>query len=331
MRRRMDAIVGLVLILAGAAVVLGTLWLKGSAFGGEEMVVDARFREIGQLVTGNAVKIRGVTVGQVASIELDPRSDAVLVGMRIERDVSLPADPVVVVSPRSMFGDWQVEIHPRGRFPHYEYHDGADPNVLPGYSLPDISQITAVADRIAENLAVITERVEVAFNEEAALNLQRAIENIGDVSEQLSVLVNSQQQTMDELADNFAETSRDMGEAAASVQRAFGRVDAALANGELDAIVANVEHASAQVDSLSAVLLQASGEFREVVTSADQAIRSFDEMTGRVNDGHGTLGRLLQDTLLYNEVIESNTALQELLRDIQANPRRYVQFRFFGR
>jgi phospholipid/cholesterol/gamma-HCH transport system substrate-binding protein len=203
--------------------------------------------------------------------------------------------------------------------------------VIPGYSLPDISQITAVADQIAENLAVITERVEVAFTEETALNVQRAIENIQEVSEQLSGVVHSQQRTMDELASNLAETSRAVTGAANTAQRTFAQVDEILADGELNAIVRNVGRASVQLDSLTSVLLHASSDFREVVTAADEAIRSVDRITGQVHDGHGTIGRLLQDTLLYDELIESNAALQDLLRDVQENPRRYIQFRFFGR
>jgi phospholipid/cholesterol/gamma-HCH transport system substrate-binding protein len=310
MKGRTEVAVGSVIVLAVAVIVLGTIWLKGKDFGREEMVLQAGVSEIGQLVTGNAVKIRGVTVGRVTRIALDPRGDGVLVVMRILRDVPLPADPVVVVSPRSMFGDWQVEIHPRDRFPTFEFHDGPDPNVLPGYSLADISQMTAVADRIADNLAVITERVEVAFTEQAALNMQRAIENIQEVSEQLSAMLQSQQRTMDELGSNFAVTSRNVAEAAASAQQAFVRLDGALAEGELDAIVADI---------------------RAVANSADDAMRSFEDITRRVTEGHGTLGQLLQDSALYAELIQTNAALQDLLGDVKENPGRYVQFRFFGR
>src|SRR5690606_21550348 len=98
--------------------------------------------------------------------------------MRIDADVVLPPDPVVLLSPKSMFGDWQAEIHPRMQFMRYDFAEPRDPNVLPGYALPDMSRLTAVADRIAENLAVVTERVEIAFTEETAMNVRRAIENI---------------------------------------------------------------------------------------------------------------------------------------------------------
>jgi phospholipid/cholesterol/gamma-HCH transport system substrate-binding protein len=330
MRRRTDIVVGGVIVLAALLIFGGTLWVKGSELGREEMTIEAQFREVGQLVRGNAVRLRGVPIGRVEDIYLPLDTDGVVVRMRIRSDVRLPPDPVVILSPRSMFGDWQAEIHPRSRFPRYHYAGGNSPERLPGYSLPDISQLTAVADQIADNLAVITDRVEIAFTEETALNVRRAIENIQDVSEQLTGLVGQQQQTMDGIATSLAATTTTMGDAAATVQRAFDRVDRALAQGEMEQIVESVQRASVQIDSLTAVLMHAGTQFQDVVVRADNVFRSMDAMTAGIGEGRGTLGLLLQDTLLYQELLESNAALQALLDDIRENPRKYIRLRIFG-
>lgn len=329
-KRRTEIMVGGVMVLAALLIFGGTLWLKGAQFGREDVIVEARFREVGQLQRGNTVALRGVPIGRVERIELEPDGEGVIVGMRIGRDIHLPMDPVVVLAPKSMFGDWQAEIHPRTRYPRYHYATAIHPETLPGYSLPDIAQLTAVADQIAENLAVITDRVEIAFTEETALNIRRVIENIQDVSEQLTGLVDQQQQTMDGIAGSLAATTTTMGDAAATVQRAFDRVDRALERGELEQIVESVHRASVQIDSLTAVLMHASTEFRGVVNRADHTFQSLDAVAAGIGEGRGTLGLLLQDTLLYQELLESNAALQALLDDIRENPRRYIRLRIFG-
>ena len=151
--KRTEVAVGFVILLGIAVVFFGTLWLKGTRLGEREMTIHARFLEIGQLLDGNEVKLRGVSIGRVERIALEPGGGGVIVTMRIAEEVPLPADPVVLLSPESMFGDWQAEIHPRSRFPQYTYAEAPDPQVLPGYSLPDISRLTAVADEADADLA----------------------------------------------------------------------------------------------------------------------------------------------------------------------------------
>lgn len=329
MRRRSEVIVGVVILAGLALTFFGTLWLKGAALGREELVLEARFREVGQLMQGNAVKVRGVPIGRVSDVYLEPGGDAVLVRMRVRADAPIPPDAVVLLSPESMFGDWQAEIHPRGRFPRYDYLESLDPEVLPGYSLPDMSRLTAVADRIAENMAVLSDRFEIAFTEETAVNIREAVENIQQVSEQLTSLIGAQQRTMHEIADNLETTTKALGDAVQTVHRVSMHVEAAIASGELTSIVDNMERATAQVDSLSGMLLAASRDLRSTMARADTAFHAIGSVMADVEQGKGTLGRLVQDTTLYGDIIRTNTLIQALLRDFQENPRKYINLRIF--
>jgi phospholipid/cholesterol/gamma-HCH transport system substrate-binding protein len=329
MKRSTEAIVGATILLGIVVVVLGTLWLKEFDFGKEEVVIEARFREVGQLLKGNMVVLRGVRIGRVDAIQLEPGGDGVIVRMRIDGGVVLPPDPVVLLSPKSMFGDWQAEIQPRLQFLRYSYAEPRDAAMLPGYALPDISRLTTVADRIAENLAIVTERVEIAFTEETAMNISRAIENIEEVSAHLSGLVSNQQLTMDAVAANLAETTRTLGDAAETVHRTFAQIESAIAQGELASIVDNVERSSARMDSVTAALVRVSEDLSTVLTTADNTFRSLDAITTNLNQGNGTLGKLIQDTTLFAEITATNARLQLLLEDVRQNPRRYINLRIF--
>lgn len=329
MSRRTEVVVGAVILLGLVVIVLGTAWLMGVDLGREEIRVQALFREVGQLQVGNTVKLRGVPIGRVEAIELDSGGTGVLVMMRIKRDVPLPEDPVVLLSPESLFGDWQAQIFPRSRFPRYSYAESPDPGVLAGYSLPDISELTAVIDEIAGNLATLTDRVELAFTEETAINIRLAIENIQEVSGQLTGLVGRQQRAIDEVAAGLSRTAELLGGAAASAQRAFLQVEAAVADGALAEIVGNVQRATAQVDSLSTELLAASREFRSAMAHADSVMDAVGAIAERLERGEGSLGRLFQDTTLYTDLVRSNVLLQELLADIKENPGRYIRLKIF--
>lgn len=328
-RRRSDVWVGAVVLLGIILVVLGILWLKGSGFGREEQTVQARFREVGQLLTGSNVKLHGVPIGRVQEISLDPTGGGVIVTMRIRSDAPLPEDPVVLLSPESMFGDWQAEIVPRRDFPEYAYAEPRDATTLPGYSLPDISRLTAVADQIAQNMAVLSERFEVAFTEQTADNIRAAIENIQRVSERLTGMVGSQERAVNELADKLREATETLGQAAETVQRAFAQVEVAVGEDRLIQIVQNVERATARTDSLTAELLVMSEDLRRAALVADSTLTAVGAIASAAQRGEGSLGRMLQDTTLFVGLRESSLELQALLRDIRENPRKYITVRVF--
>lgn len=329
MTRRNEASVGLVVIAGILLVVFGTIWMRGLRLGHEEVTVMARFHEVGQLLTGSSVKFRGVPIGRVENIALEPGGAAVIVTMSVSGDVQLPDDRVVVVAPESLFGDWQAEIVSRAQFPHYAYAGTRDPAVLPGYALPDMSRLTAVADQIASNLATISERFEIAFTEETAHNIREAIENIQEVSAQLTSLVGSQQEAIEEVARNLEQTSEAAGQAALTMQRAFEEVETAIGGGRLTGILQNVESATARTDTLAALLAAASQDLRVTAARADTTFAHISGIASAMERGEGTLGMLLRDTALYYNLVEMNVEVQALLRDLRENPRRYINLRIF--
>jgi phospholipid/cholesterol/gamma-HCH transport system substrate-binding protein len=329
MTRRNEVMVGLAVIFGILLIVFGTIWMQGIVLGREQIVIQARFSEVGQLLTGGTVKFRGVPIGRVQSIELDPTGAAVIVTMNIAEYVRLPEDPVVILAPESMFGDWQAEIAPRARFPTYAYAESPTPDVLPGYSLPDMSRLTAVADEIAGNMASISARFDLAFTDETAANIREAIDNITEVSEQLTGVVSKQQLAIEEVAANLERTSEAAGAAAITMQRAFAEIETAIGDGRLGTIMQNVERTTSRTDSLVSILVSASHDLRATAISADSTFRQVSTLAAAVERGEGTLGLLLRDTALYISLVDTNVEVQTLLRDIRRNPRRYINLTIF--
>jgi phospholipid/cholesterol/gamma-HCH transport system substrate-binding protein len=329
MNRRNEVTVGLVVIAGILTVVFGTIWMRGLRLGHEEVTVRARFSEVGQLLTGSSVKFRGVPIGRVENIALEAGGDAVIVTMSVSGDVRLPEDRVVILAPESLFGDWQAEVVSRSQFRFYDYAESRDPNVLAGYALPDMSRLTAVADQIARNLATISDRFEIAFTEETARNIREAIENIQEVSQQLTGLVGSQQVAIEEVARNLEQTSEAAGQAALTMQRAFAEVEQAIGGGRLTGIVQNVERATASTDTLAGQLAMASRDLRATAARADTTFSRIGGIASAMERGEGTLGLLLRDTALYYNLLGMNVELQALLSDIRQNPRRYINLRIF--
>jgi phospholipid/cholesterol/gamma-HCH transport system substrate-binding protein len=262
---------------------------------------------------------------------LDPDGTGVLVTMSIRNDVRLPLETVAVASPESMFGDWQVELASKTSpdFAFFDYPEPDSSGVMPGYALPDISRLTAVAAQIGGNLDSLVNRFETAFTLETATNIAQAIENIEKVSAELTSMVSSQQTALDTVAANLSRTAVSAGQAAETLDRTFAEVEAAIADGRLTGIVENVRASSARADSLTTELMAASRDLRRMASGADTALRRVGTIAAAVEKGEGSLGRLLADTSLYYTLTESTVQLQALLKDIREHPRKYINLTIF--
>lgn len=329
MTRRREILVGLVIILGIAVSVLGTLWLKDATFGRGTRQVEALLLEVGQLMDGNAVKLRGVAIGRVDGISVEPDGTAVRVFMSIRRDVVLPGDPAVLLAPESMFGDWQAEVVSRAAYPQFEFLDNSEDGTFGGYALPDFSRLTAAADQISQNLGVLSDRVEEAFTEETAQNIATAIDNIQDVSERLRQLVEVQAGAFSNLATEVESAAVELGEAAHAGHLAFQQVDEILGSPGTDSLIMDAQATASNLKTLTAELNNTTSDAQQLLYRADSTFARLDRITAQIEGGEGLFGRLMSDTVLVYRAQDVLIQLSVLLEDLRANPQRYVRISIF--
>ena len=329
MKRRREAMVGFVIVLGLFVAVAGTLWLQGFEWGRETVEIDALFRDVGQLKEGDIVRLRGVNIGRVHAIAVEPGGEAVRVRLRIDADIPLPRDAVALLAPESMFGVWQAEILPRSRFPHFEYIETDELGVLAGHALPDISRLTATADQISQDLAVLTERITIAFTEETALNVARVIDNVEGMSRQLAELVNQQGAVFEEVAGEVQIATREISQASIAARRGFERVDELLGAGDVELLLADARATAENMRELSAGLGETNERVQGIMARADSSLARFDRVAASIEQGDGAVGRLLSDPTLAVRMEESLQQLMLLLEDVRENPKRYVRLSIF--
>lgn len=325
-----ELLVGLVIIVSGLTAVLGTLWLKGTNFGRPQIEVSVLLRGVGQLNEGNAVKYLGVRIGRVEDITVD--GIAVRVSLLLDQDMVLPPDPAVVLGPESLFGDWQAEIVSRveyPRFPFYDVPEGESPNVLGGYALPELSHLSASADLISENLADLTDRLGLAFNDSTAAAFASAIANLDTISLEIRALV-VQQSAIARSVTASADTALFEIERAATVaRRSFERIESILTDAQIDTIVANVRVASTGIQEIVTNLAESTGGIAATIERADSTFARLDRISARIESGQGALGRLLVDSTLAIRAEDVLAQIDLLLQDLRENPRKYVRLSIF--
>ncbi|MBT8405401.1 MAG: MCE family protein [Gemmatimonadetes bacterium] len=329
-----EALVGLVILVGIAVTVIGTLWLKGTNFGRPSERVDVLVQEIGQLSEGNQVRVRGVPVGRVMSFEVEPGGQAVRILLLLDRQVDLPEDVGALIAPESLFGEWQVELVSRSRltFNYFEVPPGSEHDGVPalgGFTMPDITRLTAAAFDISQNLSVLTDRVDRAFNEETADNIRLAIENIEAASQNVRQLIDQQATTFADFTAEVERAATEIGAAAAMGRQFLENADRLVASGQVDSILVNVEAITENLDELSGNMASATDGLDRTLARADSAFARVDRLSARVERGEGVLGQLMTDSVLVGRAGDVLQQLDLLLADLRENPKRYVRLSIF--
>ena len=69
---------------------------------------------------------------------------------------------------------------------------------------------------------------------------------------------------------------------------------------------------------------------KATIARADEAITEVKNLVAAANSEQGTLGKLLKDNSLYNDINHTVNSADSLLIDLKANPKRYVHFSLWG-
>ena len=89
-----------------------------------------------------------------------------------------------------------------------------------------------------------------------------------------------------------------------------------------DSVLGNTQRLTA---NLSAI------DVAEMTAKVNQTLANVEEMTRKLNSNEGTLGLLMRDATLYNNLSSTAADADSLLRDFKAHPKRYVHFSVFGK
>jgi phospholipid/cholesterol/gamma-HCH transport system substrate-binding protein len=333
-RRVNDAVVGVTVLVVMAVLIGAILWLNQSAVGERRDKVVARTRDVGGAGLGSPVMIRGVRSGRVDQVTLGA-DGWVVVRLALDPGIAMPDDPVVLLQSSSLFGEWQATLTGASGVPPdrdlraaIEEARGAG-DTLPGALLPDIAQLTAVAGRIAGDVAEVADRVRTVFDDSAAAELRGTIRSVAEVSSELQRTVARQSRNLDSLSVDVQRGVRDLSVAAAVIDSVARRVDASTSRGEIQAIVSTVQQAASELLATSRQLRSLSVDVQRTQVRVESAVANADSVFTKMNRGEGTMGRLVNDPGLYRNSDSLMVELRALVADIRQNPRRYFNLRIF--
>ena len=306
------------MILGVVLLITGLNYLKGFNPLSKQIHLFAVYDEIEGLAVSNPVLVNGFKVGQVTDVHfLEDGNGALLVEFMIEKSkLKIPIDSDAQIYSSDLFGTKAIKIKP-GITDLY-IQDGD--TLLSSVEM----DITAAVRKELAPLRLKTEEL-IKGVDDILLNMKAVFED--DATQGLPSAFESLQRTlrtMENIADNLDNL---VDENVIVFTRAMSNIDALAMNlsdnnKKITNIISNFSDLS---DSLVSV------DIATTIAKADIAMEGITSMTKSINNGEGTLGKLMVDDSLYDGLVESNIEIQELLDDLQLNPWKYVRVSLFGR
>jgi phospholipid/cholesterol/gamma-HCH transport system substrate-binding protein len=100
-------------------------------------------------------------------------------------------------------------------------------------------------------------------------------------------------------------------------------------NQSINSTLNNVKNITDNVNKTSENLAKA--DINQTVTNLKNTLGELDRTLAKINNNEGTVGMLVNDKKLYNDLQGTMNSLDALLADMKANPSRYVSFSLIGR
>jgi phospholipid/cholesterol/gamma-HCH transport system substrate-binding protein len=297
--------VGLLAVVALIALAVGFNFLRGSNLLSSDRTYYAIYPNVSGLNVGAPVILNGIKVGQVKNLELQANdNNSIKASLELEKGITL-GDSTKAGLSGSLLGSKTITLL-LGKNSK-EFSGGETLKTTTAVSITDIVQAraTVLLDTVNSTLS----HINGFLNKDAQTNIQGTLVGARQSTQALQSLIASNQANINQITRNLAQMSAALNKSTA----------------KLDRIASNFTQLS---DSLKSAPVGPA--LRNLNSTLVEAQTSLKGVSTALNDKTGSLGKLINDTLLYNNLNATAASSNALISDMKANPKRYVHFSVFG-
>ena len=289
--------VGMVVLAACLLLLLGFIWIKGISFQQSHYKYSVIFSNIGSLERGDPVSVSGVAKGKVEEIQLY-RGD-VLVAIDLAEDVVLKKDAKFTVMNIGLMGERFIAVETG----HSDTLLDLSRPARGSYDI-GIPEVMGRMGELIDEIRRLTGHLEkVIGTESSQAALIQTIENLKSISEKIDTLLKRNKEKFDQTMGDLSETSTELKKL----------------------VTTNKDKLQQTVDNISS----ASGKLDNITTTLDTLSIFLKNITSKIENGQGSLGQLLNDTTLYDQIKKTSQNVDSLIVDIKKNPKKYLKISVF--
>lgn len=288
--------IALVAIVGILVMYFGINFLKGMNLFSTNNAYYMTFDDIQGLGASTPIYADGYKVGTVDGLEYDYKENGpIKVKVDIIKDLRIPQGSKAEIV-KDLMGNLQVNLllanNPRERVEP----GGIIPGAVNGGMMDKAANLIPVVEKMLPKLDSILTSVNALLADPA---LAASLHNVETITSNLTV------------------STRELNTLMAGLNKQVpGMIGKA--NGVLD----NTNRLTANLASL---------DVQGTLNKVNQTLESAHQFTEKLNSNQGSLGLLMNDTRLYDNLTSTMSHADSLVIDLKAHPKRYVHFSVFGR
>jgi phospholipid/cholesterol/gamma-HCH transport system substrate-binding protein len=305
--------IGALTIIAITMLFLGFNFLKGKTLFSKPKYFYAVFDKINGLPANAApVMMKGLQIGVTGeAIESDENISAIIVPIKLKKDVRIPANSVAVISGSPLgLSSSVVDIKPGDNMkafikPGDTITTKASPDLLNEVT-QQLNPVLYQVQKSVQSLDSVLRIVGSTFDPNTKSNMQGILANVNRTTANLIASSASLQQLLNTQSGALAQSLNNVSNFTGNLAKN---------NEKINGLLSNLEKASKNVAGLK--LDETMGGLNQSITELNKVIKTFG------ND-KGTLGKLLNDPALYQQLNNLTFSINTLVDDLKVNPKRYI-------
>jgi phospholipid/cholesterol/gamma-HCH transport system substrate-binding protein len=288
--------IALVAIVSIVLLFFGMNFLKGMTLFSNGDSYYITFKDISGLSSSSPIFANGYRVGVVKDVSFDYENNGdVVVEFMVDDDLQIPRGSTAeIVS--DLMGNVKMNLLLADNPRDFVAKGDTIMGVINAGMLGKAKDMIPVIEKMLPKLDSILANINMLLSDP---NIGRTLGNVQKTTENLTV-------TTQQLNALMANVNKD-------VPGLMGK-----ASGLLD-------NANNLTSNLAAV------DVASTVAKVDQTLANVQQLTSKLNNNKGTLGLLMNDETLYNNLTNTVLSADSLLNNLREHPKRYVHFSLFGK
>jgi phospholipid/cholesterol/gamma-HCH transport system substrate-binding protein len=280
----------------------GYSFLKGKNLFDNSNKLFVVYENVAGLATSAPVTLNGLTIGKVNSITINP-DGKLLVELHITTDFPISKSSIAEIYDSGLVGGRQIAIKPNLLDKNYtvsgDYLQASSKLGLTDALAQQLEPLQAKIQELLVNADAMFTNVNDILDTQTRQNLKNSIASLNTTLSEFSVASKNINELLVENKSKFNNTLKNVDKVTGN----FATISDSLAKANLGQTVKNLEKTLAKVDKIMAELEQ----------------------------GKGTMGKLIKDETIYTNFAKTSKELELLLQDVRLHPTRYVNVSLFGK
>ena len=288
--------IALVAVVGIMVLYFGLQFLKGMTLFSSDNKYYVKFQDVSGLSAASPIFANGYRVGVVENIMFDYNNTSEIVAtIGINKDMQVPMGSRAEIS-TDLMGNVKVEL---------VLGSTADGVVAPGDTILGAQHVGAMG-KAADMIPTVEKMLPKIDSILASVNTLLADPAIANSLH-----------NVDQITANLSRTSQELNQLTSSLNRQMPQM---LKNA--DGVLANTNQLTKNLNDL---------DIAATMNSVNTTLKNVEQMSAKLNSKEGTLGLLMRDPGLYNNLNSTMMHADSLMIDLKSHPKRYVHFSVFGK